>query len=311
MDFIIPSVGSIDPIISPLPKASSAPIPSHSMVTRSKTGTLRFRSFPDHTSFFSTKHHLCALSSVSIPIEPTCYYQAEKSPEWCAAMGDEFDALLANETWSLCPHPSQHNIIRNKWVYKIKQKQDGSIDRYKARLVAKGFDQESGVDFTETFSPVVKTSTIRVILALAVQFNWSIRQLDVSNAFLHGHLLEEVYIVDSQFPSHVCRLHKSLYGLKQALRAWFTRLSQTLLELGFVSSTVDSSLFVFHEGSVHLYFLIYVDDILFTGTSPSHITSVIAKLQQVFKLKDLGNLSFFLGIQAVRSSQSLHLRQAK
>jgi hypothetical protein len=117
--------------------------------------------------------------------------------------------------------------------------------------------------------------------------------------------------IDSQFSSHVCRLHKSLYGLKQALRAWFTRLSQTLLELGFVSSTVDSSLFVFHEGSVHLYFLIYVDDILFTGTSPSHITSVIAKLQQVFKLKDLGNLSFFLGIQAVRSSQSLHLRQAK
>jgi hypothetical protein len=164
---------------------------------------------------------------------------------------------------------------------------------------------------------VVKTSTIRVILALAVQFNWIIRQLDMSNAFLHGHLLEEAYMeqprgfVDSQFLSHVCRLHKSLYGLKQAPRAWFTRLSQTLLEFGFVSSTVDSSLFVFHEGSVHLYFLTYVDDILFTRTSSSHIASVITKLQQVFKLKDLGNLSFFLGIQAVRSSQGLHLRQAK
>jgi len=164
---------------------------------------------------------------------------------------------------------------------------------------------------------VVKTSTIRVILTLAVQFNWSIRQLDVSNAFLHGFLLEEVYIeqargfIDSQFPSHVCRLHKSLYGLKQAPRAWFTRFSQTLLKLGFVSSTVDSSLFVFHQGSIHLYILIYVDDILFTRTSTSHIDSVIAKLHQVFKLKDLGNLSYFLGIHAVRSSQGLHLQQAK
>lgn len=108
-------------------------------------------------------------------------------------------------------------------------------------MVAKGFDQESGVDFTRTFRPVVKTSTIQVILALGVQFNWSIRQLDVSNTFLHGYLLEEVYMeqprefIDSQFPSHVWRLHKSMYGLKQAPRAWFIRLSQTLLDIGFVS----------------------------------------------------------------------------
>jgi hypothetical protein len=165
---VSPPLESIDPIIPPLSVTSPAPLSSHPMVTRSKTGTLRSHSFPNYTSFFSTKHLLCALSSISLPLEPTCYSQAEKSPEWRAAMGDEFDALLANKTWSLCPRPSQHNIIRNKWVYKIKQKQDGSIDRYKARLVAKGFDQESGVDFAETFSRVVKTSTIRVILTLAV-----------------------------------------------------------------------------------------------------------------------------------------------
>jgi len=310
-------VESSDPIISPPPDTSLAPISIHSMLTRSKTGNLRTRSFPNYTSFYSTKHPLCALSSVSLPPEPTCYSEAAKSHEWRAAMGDEFDALIANQTWSLCPRPSNHNIIRNKWVYKIKEKQDGSIDRYKAKLVAKGFDQESGVDFTETFSPMVKPSTIRVLLALAVQFNWNIHQLDVSNTFLHDHLLEEVYMeqprgfIDPQFPSHVCRLHKSLYGLKQAPRAWFTRLSQTLLELGFVSSSVDNSLFILHRGNVHLYLLIYVDDILFTGTSTSHIASVITQLQQVFKLKDLGNLHFFLGIQAVRSSQGLHLRQSK
>jgi len=120
---------------------------------------------------------------------------------------------------------------------------------------------------------VVKPSTIRVLLALAVQFNWNIHQLDVSNAFLHGHLLEEVYMEQPR------GLHKSLYGLKQAPRAWFTRLSQTLLELGFVSSPVDSSLFMFHHENVHLYLLIYVDDILLTGTSSSHIACVIHQLQ--------------------------------
>jgi hypothetical protein len=116
---------------------------------------------------------------------------------------------------------------------------DGSVDRYKARLVAKGFDQLNGVDYYETFSPVIKTATIRLVLALAVQFDWSINQLDVSNAFLHGELDEKDYMEQPQgfihpsYPDHVCRLHKSLHGLKQVPRAWFTRLSQALLEIGF------------------------------------------------------------------------------
>lgn len=114
-------------------------------------------------------------------------------------MGEEFDTVLANGTWFLCPRPQHQHVIYNKWVYKIKQKQDGSIDRYKARLVSKGFDQEDGIDFTETFNPVIKPSTIWVIIAFAVQFNWSVRQLDVSNVFLHGVLLEEVYMEQPRF----------------------------------------------------------------------------------------------------------------
>ena len=143
-------------------------------------------------------------------------------------MAVEFEALMANGTWSLCPWPPNRKIIQNKWVYRLKQKADGSIDRHKARLVAKGFDQEDGIDYTKTFSPVIKPTTIRVLLAFAVQFSWSIRQLDVSNAFVHGSLLEEVFMeqprgfIDPTHPNHVCCLHKALYGLKQAPHAWYT-----------------------------------------------------------------------------------------
>jgi transposase InsO family protein len=310
------------PVITPpaLPSPvclAPTPPPPHTMVTRSQTGSLRPKDFSSYKLFYSTRHPLRALSSVVSPIEPSCYTQAVTSPEWRAAMGLEFDALLANGTWSLCPRPRNQNIVRNKWVYKVKRKQDGSVERFKARLVAKGFDQRSGVDFTETFSPVIKSTTIRVVLALAVHFNWCIRQLDVSNAFLHGLLTEDVFMeqprgfVDSAHPHHVCKLHKAIYGLKQAPRAWFTRLSQALFELGFHSSSVDTSLFIYFHSSVTLYLLVYVDDILITGTDTTVLHSIIKQLQSVFAMKDLGDLGFFLGMQAHRDSTGLHIRQSK
>jgi hypothetical protein len=139
--------------------------------------------------------------------------------------------------------PLHHNIIRNKLVYRIKRHIDGTVERLKARLVAKGFDQRSGIDYTETFSLVIKPSTIRVILTLVVDFDWGIRKLDVSNAFLQSTLVEEVYMD----PGFVCRLHKAIYGLKLAPRAWFTCLSTFLLDIGFTTSLVDTSLFIYYS----------------------------------------------------------------
>lgn len=148
------------------------------------------------------------------------------------------------------PHSPTQNVVGCKWVVKLKHNSNGNISIYKARLVAKGFQQQYDIDFGETFSPVIKPPTVRMILSLAVQFDWLLRQLDVSNAFLHGLLREEVYMVqpleyvDHSKPNHVCRLWKSLYSSKQVHRAWFERFSTQLLHLGFQALLADSSLFI-------------------------------------------------------------------
>ena len=208
-------------------------------------------------------------------------------------------------------------MVGCKWVFKLKHNSDGSISRYRARLVAKGFHQQYGVDFEKTFSLVIKPPIVRIILSLAVQFNWPLRQLDVRNTFLHGFLREEVYMVqpfgyvNPVFPNHVCRLWKSLYGLKQAPRAWFDRFSTKLLHMGFEASLADSSLFILKQGKVLVYPLVYVNDIVLTSNQPNFLTSLIKQLSQAFKLKDLGPLHYFLGIHITRTSKGLFLSQTK
>ena len=160
--------------------------------------------------------------------------------------------------------------------------------RYKARLVAKGFHQRPGCDFTETFSPVVKPVTIRIVITLAVRQGWSLRQLDVNNAFLQGTLKEEVFMlqppefVDKTFPDHICRLKRALCGLKQAPRAWYTELRIFVLSLGFVNSTADASVFIHRKPGVTLYLLVYVNDIIVTRSSPVEVSTLIATLAALF-----------------------------
>ena len=189
-----------------------------------------------------------------------------------------------------------------KWVFKIKLHGDGTITRYKARLVTKGFHQQAGIDYSETFNPVVKLATVKLVLAIAVSCNWPLKHLDVSNAFLHGHLKEEVNMqqppgyIDAAHPTYVCKLHKSLYGLKQAPRAWFKRFTFHLIHLGFQASFADSSLFIFQSKSTIIYLLLYVDDIILTRNNSKHVASLIATLSVVFELKDLRDLNYFLSI---------------
>lgn len=157
--------------------------------------------------------------------EPPSYKITSQYPKWCEPMDAEFQALQKQQTWPLVPTPPHVNLVGCKWAFKLKLNSDGSISRYKARLVAKRFHQQAGVDFHKTFSPMIKLATMRLVLAIAVNCNWPLRQLDVSNAFLHGYLKEDIYMqqppsyVDPVHPHYICKLHKSLYGLKQAPRA--------------------------------------------------------------------------------------------
>lgn len=150
-------------------------------------------------------------------------------------MDTEYSALLRNQTWTLVPPKKGINLIDSRWVFKVKRKADGSVEHYKARLVTKGFKQRFGVDYLETYSPVIKPTTIRVIISLAVTRGWNMRQIDIQNAFLHGYLQEEVYMKQPpgyespNVPSnYICKLNKALYNLKQAPCAWHSRLTQKL-----------------------------------------------------------------------------------
>ena len=210
-----------------------------------------------------------------------------------------------------------------KWVYKVKFNPDGSVERYKARLVAKGYTQR-GLDFLETFSPVAKTVSVRVLIALAAAKSWSLHQLDINNAFLQGDLDEEVYMtlppgfhskgecsVSSSVPKvaapKVCKLVKSLYGLRQASRQWYTKLSATITQLGFVQSQADHSLFV--QGSLFTAILVYVDDMIITGNDLDCVASLKSVLDQRFGIKDLGSLKYFLGLEIARNKTGISLTQ--
>lgn len=294
-----------DIITIPVPvTAETAPVNSHPMTTRAKNNIHK----PNSKYGFTAQ---------KIEVVPRTVAQALLDERWRRAMGVEIDNQIREGTWDLVPPNAAYNVLGCKWVFTIKYNADGSVDRFKARLVAKGFHQQPGLDFHETFSPVIKHATVRFVLGVAVAKNWPLRQLDVNHAFLQGHLHDEVYMIQppgfvyKDKPGYVCRLKKALYGLKQALRAWYNELKQFLLSVGFTTSLGDTSLFTFKTGSNFVYMLIYVDDIIVTGSSTSLVNEVIKTLSTRFALKDHGDLSYFLGLEAHRDKSGLRLTQQR
>ncbi|CAA7043502.1 unnamed protein product [Microthlaspi erraticum] len=264
------------------------------------------------------KAYIC---SVNLHAEPSSFNQAKKFEEWLQAMNEELMALEKSDTWEICSLPDDKHAIGCRWVYKTKLNADGSLERYKARLVAKGFTQQEGVDFVDTFSPVAKMTTVKTLLAVAAAKDWSLTQLDISNAFLNGDLDEEIYMTlppgytakpgESLPPNAVCRLKKSLYGLKQASRQWFLKFSSVLLKLGFAKSHADHTLFVKNVSGKYLAVLVYVDDIIITSNCDADVDQLKEDLKKAFRLRDLGALRYFLGLEIARSKRGIYVCQRK
>ncbi|KAE8673149.1 hypothetical protein F3Y22_tig00111810pilonHSYRG00151 [Hibiscus syriacus] len=249
--------------------------------------------------------------------EPETFEEASKSSQWMTAMKEEIDALQQNQTWDIVPKIKDVKPISCKWVYKIKRRPDGSIERYKARLVARGFSQQYGLYYDETFSPVAKLTTVRVLLALAANKDWNLWQMDVKNAFLHGELDREIYMTQpmgfqsQDHPEYVCKLRKTLYGLKQAPRAWYGKIAEFLTKSGYSVTPADSSLFVkANEGKLAIV-LVYVDDLIITGDDEAEILQTKENLSVRFQMKELGQLKHFLGLEVDRTHEGIFLCQQK
>ncbi len=256
------------------------------------------------------------LAQVSANYDPDTFAEASGHPDWDAAMNEEYRSLLANDTWDLVPLPKGRKLVRCKWVYRTKYGPDGKVDKHKARLVAKGFSQVEGIDYTETFSPVAKMNFVCLVLSLAASFKWEVHQMDVKSAFLHGDLHEEIYMeqpigfiqTDS---SLVCRLKKSLYGLKQAPRAWYAKMDSFLLESGFSRCHSDNTVYTKKEGKSLIILVLYVDDLILTGSDPNLINHVKSSLKKKFEMTDLGHLHYFLGLQVLQSKEGIFHSQSK
>ena len=243
-----------------------------------------------------------------LPKEPSTIEEASASldkEKWKAAMQREMNSLKENQVWELVELPEGRKAVGSKWVYKLKTYSDGSIERYKARLVAQGFSQKFGTDYDETFCPVVRLESFRTLVALSVQNGLTLHQVDVTTAFLNGELEEEVYMsqppgfVATDQQNLVCKLKKSIYGLKHSPRCWNSTLHNHLKKMGFLQTASDPCIYRSSGGETFLIG-VYVDDIILAGKSERKMREVKEALGEKFDIKDLGKLHYFLGMKVVQ-----------
>lgn len=266
------------------------------------------------------RYEAANFADIAINDEPLTVREALESCEkqqWQQAMTDEYQSLISNHTWDLVKLPDGCKAITNKWVFKRETDSAGKVERYKARLVARGCSQREGIDYVETFSPVVRYSSLRMLLALAVKMGLQIDQMDVVTAFLHGDIQETIYMRQPESfedgTDRVCHLKKSLYGLKQASRMWNIKLNEVLVHAGFNRCNKDACIYVRREGKSIVVVAVYVDDLLIFHNNNEWKDQLKSTLKRNFSMKDLGSASNVLNIQIDydRRNGVLQLNQRK
>jgi len=240
--------------------------------------------------------------------------ESEDSDAWYAAIQDEFQSIQENDVWEVYDSselPAGRKAIGSRWVFTIKVNADGSVERYKARLVCKGFSQISGIDYDETFAPVTRYDSLRLVVALAAKTNLSLHQLDIKTAFLYGELDEEIWMSPPPglgLKGKVLRLKKALYGLKQAPLKWYEKLTRTLSTIGFHPTHFDPCVFVHTDSTT--YIVVYVDDLTIASKNQSSYQKLLNLLKSVFKVSEKGPLSWILGIEVLHSKDGITLSQS-
>ncbi|CAL8991370.1 unnamed protein product [Prunus brigantina] len=312
----VPHQSSAEDVIQIPKRANRGKPPVHYEADINAKGKYPINNYVSLTRLSESRvHFVKQLAEIPVPNSVT---EALEDQKWKEAMNEEMRALQKNGTWELVPLPHGKKTVGCRWIYTVKLKADGSVERYKARLVAKGYTQRYGIDYQETFAPVAKIKTIRILLSLAANLDWPLHQFDVKNAFLHGDLEEEVYMdlppgcnFTRDKGNQVCKLKKSLYGLKQSPRAWFGRFTKSMKFFGYTQSNADHTLFLKRDGKKLTALIVYVDDIVVTGNDTGEQLKLQKYLSQEFEMKDLGDLKYFLGIEVARSANGICLSQRK
>ncbi|GKB19928.1 retrovirus-related pol polyprotein from transposon TNT 1-94, partial [Tanacetum coccineum] len=243
-------------------------------------------------------------------IETKKVSEAVKNPRWIDAMQEELNQFYRNKVWTLVPLPYGKIAIGSKWVFRNK-KDEQDTTKNKARLIAQGYSQKEGINYDETFAPVVRMEAIRIFLAFATYMNFKVYQMDVKSAFLNGKLKEEVYVKQppgfesSEFPDYVCKHDKALYGLKQAPKAWYKTLSTFHIQNKFDRGRIDNTLFIYKSKGEVLLVQVYVDDIIFDSTSCKLCKQFEKLMTKKFEMSMMGELSYFLGLQIKQDDKGI------
>ncbi|GJW92674.1 putative ribonuclease H-like domain-containing protein [Tanacetum coccineum] len=296
----------------------TSPVQTRGTLKKSKFGASAFVSYVhDQQRNNHTDYLHCLFACFLSQLEPSSVAQALNDPAWIEAMQEEMQQFVNQEVWQLVPLPDGKIAIGTKWILKNKRDARGIVVRNKARLVAQGHRQEEGIDYDEVFAPVARIEAIRLFLAFASYMGFMVYQMDVKSAFLYGEIEEEVYVTqpkgfeDPHFPKHVYRVVKALYGLHQAPRAWYARLSTFLLKHNYRRGTIDKTLFIKKNSRDIILVQVYVDDIIFGSTNKAWCDEFEVLMKGEFEMSAMGELTFFLGLQVKQKPDGIFISQDK